>query len=284
MIIRSFVFMGKAIARSLTDSRLMDLNINPLFFRILRGEPVDMTDIQHIDPQLGISLEKLQTARDLHQSEERIVVEGVTLDDLCLPFSLPGYEDYPLTAEENMPDFVDEHNLQRYIDGVIAATLSDGIEAQIAAFKEGFESVMPVKMLEMFYDDELDLLLRGTHGCWTVEELSECVNFSHGYSALCDQARWFLEILSELDDEQRRSFLQFVTGSPRLPPGGIAALSPKLTVVQRLNNKEGSSENDLPSVATCVNFLKLPKYGSKEVMKERLVIAFNEGQYAFDLS
>lgn len=78
----------------------------------------------------------------------------------------------------------------------------------------------------------------------------------------------------------------FLVGSPRLPPGGIAALSPKLTVVQRLNSvrTEGDSANDLPSVATCVNFLKLPKYSDKETMKQRLLLAINEGQFAFDLS
>lgn len=281
-IIELFLFMGKAVARSLIDGRLMDLNIHPLFFRILRDIPVDLWDVQSVDPQLGATLEKLHSANQTCQ-DGKVAIDGVLLEDLCLPYTLPGYEDVPFMDSDGS-EFVNGTNVGRYIDSVVSGTLQEGVETQICAFREGFESVIPVKMLEIFYEDELDLLLRGTQGCWTIEELSESVNFSHGYSPLCDQARWFLEILSELDDTQRRSFLQFLTGSPRLPPGGIAALSPKLTVVQRLNSREGSSENDLPSVATCVNFLKLPKYGSKEVMKERLTIAFNEGQYAFDLS
>jgi hypothetical protein len=32
----------------------------------------------------------------------------------------------------------------------------------------------------------------------------------------------------------RRRFLRFVTGCPRLPPGGLAALQPRLTVVRKL--------------------------------------------------
>jgi len=43
-----------------------------------------------------------------------------------------------------------------------------------------------------------------------------------------------LEVLSEFDYEQRRAFLQFVTGAPRLPPGGLAALNPKLTIVRKV--------------------------------------------------
>lgn len=44
-----------------------------------------------------------------------------------------------------------------------------------------------------------------------------------------------LEIMQEFERDQRRAFLQFVTGTPRLPPGGIAALNPKLTVVRKVS-------------------------------------------------
>lgn len=44
-----------------------------------------------------------------------------------------------------------------------------------------------------------------------------------------------LEIMGEFTPEEQRSFLQFVTGAPRLPPGGLAALSPKLTIVRKVN-------------------------------------------------
>jgi E3 ubiquitin-protein ligase TRIP12 len=37
--------------------------------------------------------------------------------------------------------------------------------------------------------------------------------------------------MTELDKQERRKFLTFVTGSPRLPNGGFGALDPKLTVV-----------------------------------------------------
>lgn len=43
-----------------------------------------------------------------------------------------------------------------------------------------------------------------------------------------------LEIVREFDHEQWRAFLQFVTGAPRLPPGGLASLNPKLTIVRKV--------------------------------------------------
>ena len=44
------------------------------------------------------------------------------------------------------------------------------------------------------------------------------------------------------------------------------------------------SDGDLPSVMTCANYIKLPPYSSKAVMKERVLYAIREGQGSFDLS
>ena len=44
------------------------------------------------------------------------------------------------------------------------------------------------------------------------------------------------------------------------------------------------SDGDLPSVMTCANYIKLPPYSSKTVMKERVLYAIREGQGSFDLS
>lgn len=39
---------------------------------------------------------------------------------------------------------------------------------------------------------------------------------------VCSRAvRFLFEVLSSFDAEQQRLFLQFVTGSPRLPVGGV---------------------------------------------------------------
>jgi hypothetical protein len=43
-----------------------------------------------------------------------------------------------------------------------------------------------------------------------------------------------LDIMSELTPDEQRAFLRFVTGAPRLPPGGLAALNPKLTIVRKV--------------------------------------------------
>nr|GEY23949.1 E3 ubiquitin-protein ligase UPL3-like [Tanacetum cinerariifolium] len=44
------------------------------------------------------------------------------------------------------------------------------------------------------------------------------------------------------------------------------------------------ADDDLPSVMTCANYLKLPSYSTKEIMHKQLLYAISEGQGSFDLS
>jgi E3 ubiquitin-protein ligase TRIP12 len=90
--------------------------------------------------------------------------------------------------------------------------------------------------------------------------------------------------MSELSKEQRRDFLQFITGSPKLPIGGFKSLTPMFTVVCKPSEAPYSSDDYLPSVMTCVNYLKLPDYSTQEVLKQKLGVAIKEGQGAFHLS
>lgn len=65
---------------------------------------------------------------------------------------------------------------------------------------------------------------------------------------------------------------------------GFKALSPPLTVVRKTLELNMNPDDFLPSVMTCVNYLKLPDYSSIEVMREKLRIAASEGQHSFHLS
>ena len=59
---------------------------------------------------------------------------------------------------------------------------------------------------------------------WTVEMLGNTIKFDHGYGRDSPAIGHFLRLLAALDSPDQRRFLRFVTGSPRLPPGGLAAL------------------------------------------------------------
>jgi len=87
-----------------------------------------------------------------------------------------------------------------------------------------------------------------------------------------------------LNINEQKQLLKFITGSPKLPVGGLANLEPKLTIVLKTTEGPQSADYYLPSVMTCANYLKLPDYSSPEVLREKLFLAMQEGQESFHLS
>ena len=90
------------------------------------------------------------------------------------------------------------------------------------ALREGFESIFSLAQLHVFYPDELEQLFCGSSDAaqWDMKQLAECCRPDHGYSHNSRAVKFLLQVLAEYTASQQRSFLQFVTGSPRLPVGG----------------------------------------------------------------
>lgn len=54
--------------------------------------------------------------------------------------------------------------------------------------------------------------------------LSEALKADHGFNVESRAIRDLLEVMSEYDPTTRRSYLQFITGSPKLPIGGASSV------------------------------------------------------------
>ncbi|CAI9260339.1 unnamed protein product [Lactuca saligna] len=132
---------------------------------------------------------------------------------------------------------VDLNNLEEYISLVVDATIKTGITRQLEAFRAGFNQVFDVSSLQIFSPSELDYLLCGHREIWEADTLVEHIKFDHGYTSKNPVVINLLEIMGEFNPEQQRAFCQFVTGAPRLPPGGLAVLNPKLTIARKSGTK-----------------------------------------------
>ncbi|KAI7724831.1 hypothetical protein M8C21_006945 [Ambrosia artemisiifolia] len=288
---RKFVLLGQIVAKALHDGRVLDLPLSRAFYKLILGQELTLYDVQSFDPVLGKTLIEFQALVERKKYLESIGETSVgnldpcyretKVNDLHLDFTLPGYPDYVLASGPDR-EMVNAANLEYYVELVVDATISSGISRQMDAFKSGFNQVFPIDNLKIFTDEELERLLCGESETWNSNQLSDLIKFDHGYTASSPPILHFLEIIQELDHEQQKAFIKFVTGSPRLPLGGLASLNPKLTIVRKHCDKVVDA--DLPSVMTCANYLKLPPYSSKETMKEKLLYAITEGQGSFHLS
>lgn len=296
-----FRFLGKLMAKAIMDFRLLDLPLGLPFYKwMLRHETsISSHDLMNIDPGVAKSIQHLediirqkkrleqdrsQTRETLQQALESLNMNGCSVEDLGLDFTLPGFPNIELKkGGKDVP--VTIYNLEEYLRLVVYWSLNEGVSRQFESFREGFESVFPLHHLQYFYPEELDQLLCGSKSeTWDVKTLMECCRPDHGYTHDSRAIRFLFEVLSSFDAEQQRLFLQFVTGSPRLPVGGFRSLNPPLTIVRKTFESTENPDNFLPSVMTCVNYLKLPDYSSIEIMREKLLIAAREGQQSFHLS
>lgn len=295
-VVDYFRLAGRVMAKALQDGRLLDLPLSTSFYKLLLNQELDLYDILSFDVEFGKVLQELHTlvcrkrflessGTDNQYAISDLRFRGTTIEDLCLDFTLPGYPDYILKPGDAT---VDINNLEEYISLVVDATVKTGITRQIEAFKAGFNQVFDISSLQIFSPLELDHLLCGRRELWEPDTLVDHIKFDHGYTAKSPAIINLLEIMGDFTPEQQRAFCQFITGAPRLPHGGLAVLNPKLTIVRKAaTNGTAASEladDDLPSVMTCANYLKLPPYSTKEIMLKKLLYAVSEGQGSFDLS
>ncbi|TDZ33970.1 putative ubiquitin fusion degradation protein [Colletotrichum spinosum] len=302
-ILQLFKTLGKFVARSMIDSRIIDLNFNPIFFRIGDGSSASgvkpsLGAVKVVDPGLARSLKTIKkfafakkeidedpsrTPAQKVTDTESITIDGVKLDDLCLDFTLPGYPEIELSPG-GAQTRVTIDNVDAYLERVIDITLGSGVRRQVDAFRTGFSQVFPYSALSAFTPDELVTLFGRVEEDWSLETLMDSIKADHGYNMDSKSVKNLLQTMSELSPAARRDFLQFTTGSPKLPIGGFKSLTPMFTVVCKPSEAPYTSDDYLPSVMTCVNYLKLPDYTNIDVMRKQLSTAIKEGQGAFHLS
>lgn len=95
-------------------------------------------------------------------------MDGVTVEDLSLDFTLPGYPSIELIKDgSNVPVTIE--NVDLYIERVVDMTLSSGVQRQVEAFREGFSQVFPYSSLRTFTPAELVMLFGRAEEDWSIE-------------------------------------------------------------------------------------------------------------------
>ncbi|XP_073824556.1 ubiquitin fusion-degradation 4-like isoform X2 [Musca autumnalis] len=251
--------------------------IDPIRYEFIKEIQDLLARKQAIESDLNISPEQRQLAIADLKLRTRNGTE-VKLDDMALTFTyLPSSSVYGYEYVELIPNGEDVdvniNNLEEYCDSLINFCLQDGIAKQLDAFHSGFCEVFPLKKLAAFSPAEARMMICGEqHPEWTREDLINYTEPKLGYSKDSPGFLRFVNVLMSMTGPERKAFLQFTTGCSSLPPGGLANLHPRLTVVRKVDAGEGS----YPSVNTCVHYLKLPDYQTEEIMKERLLTATRE--------
>lgn len=264
-----FAFLGSLIARAILDQRLVDLYLNEIFVDVLldRNPAPSLRTLASIDPVLSQTLSSLKKAPLNAFADLYFTHPGSTQIEL-----LPNGAQLRVT-----PDNYDE-----FLDSLLRLIIDTSLGELKRAFIDAFDKILPWEAFRILSSEEFNRLINGERGLqWDSQSILHTIRADHGYSQRSPQVLWLTEVFSELDSAHKTRLIQFLTGASQLPSGGWANLRPALTVVCRSSDDPDQS---LPTVMTCANYLKLPRYSSKEILRDKLLVAIEEGGGSFLLS
>ena len=156
--------------------------------------------------------------------------------------------------------------------------MTSSIRSQINSFLEGFHEVVSKSLVSIFTPSELELLISGLPDI-DIEDLRINTEYKN-YTIDSPVIRWFWQILSEFDQEQKALFLQFVTGTSKVPLEGFKALQ-GMSGPQKFQIQKAYDVTRLPSAHTCFNQIDLPEYSTYDDLKKKLMTAIREGSEGF---
>ncbi|UKK00161.2 E3 ubiquitin-protein ligase HUWE1 [Theileria orientalis] len=264
-----FKFIGRIIGKALYDGHHMEAYFCRSFYKHMLGTRITPCDAESVDPQFYNNL---------------ISIRNSTLEQLGLElyFSTEIDEFGKVKVIDLVPNgrniLVTDENKHRYIQLLCKHKVTNGIRDQLDAFMEGFRELISPELISIFDDRELELLISGIP-IIDLRNMRQNVEYVN-YSESSDQIRWLWEILGEFDQSHLAAFLQFVTGTSRVPIGGFKNLM-GMRGPQKISIHKTFGEDRLPTAHTCFNQLDLPVYRSKDMLKSKLLQAILEGKEGF---
>lgn len=196
-----FRFVGRLIGKAVFDGYLLDAYFTRSFYKHMLGIAPGMSDIESIDPAYYKSLKwTLENP-----------IEGV----LDLTFSAE-VEEFGVTRivelKENGSNIVvTDENKEEYVELITDLRMTKAIAEQTKAFMLGFRELIPLDLVSILNEQELELLICGLPDV-NITELKQHTEY-RGYQQTSQVVTWFWEVVSSMDNSQRAQLLQFVTGT-----------------------------------------------------------------------
>ncbi|PWV00083.1 hypothetical protein C4B63_7g382 [Trypanosoma cruzi] len=263
---KEFFVLGASCGRAFVDGYTMNVSLIPLAWPFIRSASVSMknkwTLLIELEPELANTYKHMVRSTDAELKE--------------------------MDLEDENGAVLTTATVKAYVERRVEESLSHAI-LNLYWFSLGISSVIDLRAFWFLSDDEMSVILCGASRESTEEQLfgeealRSAIVEAHGYSGGSREVAMMISVVGgEFTREEQQFFLEFLTGSPRLPLNGLAGLGRKITVVRK--ELEGSGEQTLPSCNTCFLYFKLPPYTSRAVMKARLLTAITEGRKNFSLS
>ncbi|XP_065086078.1 E3 ubiquitin-protein ligase Nedd-4-like isoform X3 [Ochlerotatus camptorhynchus] len=262
-----FKFIGRVAGMAVYHGKLLDAFFIRPFYKMMLQKPIDLKDMESVDMEYYNSLLWI---KENDPSELMLT--------FCVDEETFGYTSQRELKPNGADIEVTNDNKDEYIKLVIEWRFVARVKDQMQSFLEGFGQIVPLNLLKIFDENELELLMCGIQSI-DVKDWKRNTLYKGDYYANHVIIQWFWKAVLSFSNEMRSRLLQFVTGTSRVPMNGFKELygsnGPQMFTIE----KWGTPEN-YPRAHTCFNRLDLPPYESYLALKDRLIKAI-EGSQGF---
>ncbi|KAJ3937091.1 MAG: hypothetical protein NXY57DRAFT_982535 [Lentinula lateritia] len=258
-----FKFIGRCLGLAIFHRRFLDAYFVPSFYKMMLGKHMTLTDLEGIDADLHRSLvwmlenDITDVLYETFTRTEDRFGEIVTID------LKPNGADIPVTEE----------NKKEYVDAVVEYRISRRVKDQFNAFMEGLLELIPLDLISVFDEREMELLIGGISEI----DMDDWTKFTdyRGYEKTDQVIEWFWQCIRSWTNERKSRLLQFTTGTSRVPVNGFKDLQgsdgPRRFTIEKSGDPQG-----LPRSHTCFNRLDLPPYQDYQSLETKLIFAIEE--------
>lgn len=265
-----FRFVGRIVGKAVSDGFLLDAHFTRSLYKHMLGQKPTVGDMEAIDPDYYKNLQMiLEHNLDDIGLELTFSIEDFSFGRRDIIDLIPNGRNIPVTEDEK----------EKYVSLVCEHRMTTAISNQIQAYLDGFYEMVSRDLIAIFTPRELELLISGLPDI-DVHDLRQNTEYQ-GYRAMDKEIQWFWNVMLSLSRSEKAAFLQFVTGSAKVPLAGFAELQGMRGVQKFSIHKAGGSSGALMSAHTCFNSLDLPVYKSEEETRQKLLYAISEGGGAF---
>lgn len=251
--------IGRLIGRALLEGHVMQARLCLPILKHFLGVPITFSDLQYVDPEIYNSMKWIRENDDVEALELTFCVTEIRNERPFVIDLVPNGRDIAVT-DANKLEYL--HLKLRYL-------MLDRYAEQLQALSLGLFEVVPQENLMVFDYQELELVLCGLPEIDIADwRRNTQVAPSFGDSPV---ASWFWEVICDLSEEERARFLQFCTGSSRVPVQGFKGLTSydgricPFALRPILHQTSG-----FPKVHTCFNRVELPLYATKQELEDAM--------------
>eukprot|EP00930_Biecheleria_cincta_P024703 TRINITY_DN17656_c0_g2_i1.p1 TRINITY_DN17656_c0_g2~~TRINITY_DN17656_c0_g2_i1.p1 ORF type:complete len:2961 (+),score=516.66 TRINITY_DN17656_c0_g2_i1:894-8885(+) len=256
---RMLCFLGQLMGLCVRRGDVLPLSLSPLVWKLLVGEAPGVADLEAMD---AASAEIVKTLRGI-KSEDMF---DACFGDLCFLHHDSAGQEKPLLPDgarmrvtlETAPEYAEKLIRMRF----------EECKEQVALLRASMTTVIPMDYVALWGWQDLQLAVCGSPEI-DIRILKKKAHYEN-CTPRDERVVYLWQLLEEMSQEDRQSFLSFCWGRSRLPP---MEDSPLWGDGFKITGASDLPADSLPRAHTCFFQIDMPAYSSLEVCKARVLYA-----------